>query len=65
MTGKKVEIIIPTPEEDAVINAQIAADPDDFEWTDECFANALTTDELLSQHPELRKLAQFTNGRQC
>ena len=65
MTGKKVKIIIPTPEEDAIINAQIAADPDDFEWDDECFANALTTDELLAQHPELRKLAPFANRRQC
>lgn len=65
MTGKKIEIILPTPEEDAEINAQIAADPDDFEWTDECFANSLTTEELLAQHPELRQLAQFANGRQC
>ena len=65
MTGKKAKIIIPTPEADAEINAQIAADPDDFEWDDECFANALTTEELLAQHPELRKLAPFANGRQC
>ena len=40
MTDKKREIIIPSPEEDAIINAQIAADPDDREWTDEDFANA-------------------------
>ena len=35
-----VRIIRPTPEEDAAINAQIAADPDDFELDAEWFANA-------------------------
>ena len=53
MTDKKREIIIPSPEEDAIINAQIAADPDDREWTDEDFANALTYKELLAEYPEL------------
>ncbi|WP_394753887.1 hypothetical protein [Crenothrix sp.] len=33
-------IIMPTEEEDAEINAGIAADPDTVEWTDEDFANA-------------------------
>ena len=53
MTDKKRKIIIPSLEEDAIINAQIAADPDDHEWTDEDFANALTYKELLAQYPEL------------
>jgi hypothetical protein len=37
-TGRMLEI--PTPEEDAAINAGIAADPDTFELTDEWFAKA-------------------------
>ena len=53
MTNKKREIIIPSLEEDAIINAQIAADPDDREWTEEDFANALTYKELLAEYPEL------------
>ena len=53
MASNKDEIIRCTPEEDAIINAQIAADPDDHEWTDEDFANALTYKELLAQYPEL------------
>ena len=53
MASGKDEIIRCTPEEDAIINAQIAADPDDFEWTEEHFANALTYKELLAKYPEL------------
>ena len=45
--------LCPSLEEDAIINAQIAADPDDREWTDEDFANALTYKELLAEYPEL------------
>ena len=53
MTRKKREIIIPSEEEDAIINAQIAAgDPDEREWTDEDFFNAVSTPELLALHPE-------------
>lgn len=33
-------ILLPTPEEDAAINAGIAADPDTFELTEEWFAKA-------------------------
>jgi len=32
--------LLPTPEEDAAINAGIAADPDTFELTEEWFAKA-------------------------
>ena len=41
------QIILPTPEEDAAINAQIAADPDDFELDEEWFKNARPTKELF------------------
>ena len=43
------EIIRPTPEEDAAINAQIAADPDDFELDEEWFKNAKPTKELFPE----------------
>lgn len=36
----KPKLIRPTPEEDAAINAGIAADPDTYEMTDEEFAEA-------------------------
>ena len=54
MAINKDEIIRCTEEEDAIINAQIAAgDPDEREWTDEDFANALSYKELLAKYPEL------------
>ena len=43
---------VPSEEEDAIINAQIAADPDDFEWTEEHSFNSVTHPELLALHPE-------------
>ena len=61
MASSKNKIIRCTPEEDAIINAQIAADPDDFEWTEEHFANAVTTPELLALYPQYSKLPQFAN----
>ena len=61
MAINKDEIIRCTPEEDALINAQIAADPDDFEWTEEHFYNAVTTPELLALHPKYSKLPQFAH----
>lgn len=42
-------LIRPTPEEDAAINAQIAADPDDFELDDGWFKNAKPTKELFPE----------------
>ena len=59
MASSKKRIIRCTPEEDAIINAQIAANPDEREWTDEDFANALTTPELVAKYPHLAKLPQF------
>ena len=44
-----IRIIWPTPEEEAAINAQIAADPDDFELDDEWFAKAKPTSELFPE----------------
>ncbi len=61
MAINKHEIIRCTPEEDAIINAQIAADPDDFEWTEEHSFNAVTTPELLALHPHYSKLSQFAH----
>ena len=42
-------LIRPTPAEDAAINAQIAADPDDFELDAEWFTNAKPTSELFPE----------------
>ena len=42
-------IIRPTPDEDAAINAQIAADPDDFELDYQWFQNAKSTKELFPE----------------
>ncbi len=44
---KGVDLTPNTPEEDAAINAGIAADPDTFEWTDEDFANARPAAEMM------------------
>ncbi len=63
MTRKKREIIIPSEEEDAIINAQIAADPDDFEWTEEHSFNAVSYPELLALHPERAKDPLFANTK--
>lgn len=43
------QIILPTPEEDAAINAQIASDPDDFVLDEEWFKNAKSTEELFPE----------------
>jgi len=43
----KADIIIPTPEEDAVINAGIADDPDTDELSDEWFADAKSSAEAV------------------
>ena len=58
----KKEIIRCTPEEDAIINAQIAAgDPDEREWTEEDFYNAVSSPELLAMHPHFSKLHGFSH----
>jgi hypothetical protein len=54
ITGDGHQIILPTPEEDAAINARIAAEPDDFELDEEWFKNAKPTKEIF---PETYRLA--------
>ena len=49
ITADDQQIILPTPEEDAAINAHIAADPDDFELDEEWFKNAKPTKELFPE----------------
>ena len=55
ITADGHKIILPTAEENAAINAQIAADPDDFELDDEWFKNAKSTKELF---PDLYRLVK-------
>ena len=64
ITADGREIILPTPEEDADINAQIAADPDDFELDEEWFKNAKPTDELFPEtyHWAMRRKADLEAG---
>ena len=47
MPKLKPGTIVPTPEEDAAINAGIAADPDSSEWTEEGFAHARPAQEFF------------------
>lgn len=49
MPKLKVGHISPTPEEDAAINAGIAADPDAVELDDKWFAEAKPASEILPQ----------------
>lgn len=46
MPKLKAGHITPTPEEEAAINAGIAADPDAHEWTDEDFAKSKPASEF-------------------
>ena len=47
MSSNKTDIIIPGPEEDAIINAGIADDPDAFGLSDEWFAGAKPSHEAV------------------
>lgn len=57
-------IIRPTPDEDAAINAQIAADPDDFELDHQWFQNAKPTKELFPEtyQKALQRKAALESG---
>ena len=52
MNKKKPNLVRPTPEEEVEIAAQLAEDPDTYEWTDEDWANAQTTQELFPETHE-------------
>ena len=60
-----IDIIIPTPEEDAIINAGIAADPDTDELSDEWFADAKSSAEAVPHVLERyrRAVAERKPGR--
>ena len=61
MSRQEGEIIIPTPEEDAAINAGIADDPDTFEADDEWFATAKPSSEAV---PHILERYRRTRGKQ-
>ena len=52
MNKKKLNLVRPTPEEEEEIAAQLAEDPDTYEWTNEDLANAQTTEELFPEAHE-------------
>lgn len=59
--NNKTEIIIPSPEEDAIINAGIADDPDTFELGDEWFAGAKPSHEAV---PHILERYRRSRGKQ-
>ena len=52
MNKKKPNLVKPTLEDEAEIAAQLAEDPDTYEWTDEDWAKAQTTQELFPESHE-------------
>ena len=63
MPKLKPGTIIPTPEEEAAINAGIAADPDNPEWTEEDFARARPASEVLPPELYAALIAKRPRGR--
>ena len=55
------DITIPTPQEDAIINAGIKADPDTPELTDEWFRGARPASEVV---PHIVERARRVRGKQ-
>lgn len=55
MSKKSIDLAPNTPEEEALIAAQLAEDPDTYEWTDEDWAKAKSTQELF---PDVAKWAE-------
>ena len=51
MNAKRPELVRNTPEEEAEIARQLAENPDEAEWTDEDWANAVTTGNSLQSSP--------------
>jgi uncharacterized protein (DUF4415 family) len=60
-TVRKRKLIYPTPEEEAAINAGIAADPDTFELTEKDFEKMRPT---LEVHPEIVEDYRRSRGKQ-
>ena len=58
MNKSKVNITRPTPEEEAEIAAQLADDADSYEWNDEDWESAKTTQELFPELAEISKKRQ-------
>ena len=52
MNKRKLNLVRPAAEEAAEIAAQLAEDPDTYEWTEEDWANAQTTRELFPKAGE-------------
>ena len=46
---RKLNLVRPNAEEETEIAAQLAEDPDTYEWTEEDWANAQTTQELFPE----------------
>jgi len=63
MPKLKVGHISPSPEEDAAINAGIAADPDSPEWTAEDFAQARPASAVLPPEMYAALLTKRPRGR--
>ena len=63
MPKLKLGTIIPTPEENAAINAGIAADPDTFELDDEWFARAKPAIEVDADLVENSARRQDESGK--
>ena len=61
MSGNVDNIHIPGPEEDALINAGIAEDPDTFELDDQWFEEAMTASEAI---PHILERLRRTRGKQ-
>ena len=55
MNKNRPRLVRNTPEEEAEIAKQIAEDPDTYEWTDEVWARAMSTEQLS---PEFAKWDQ-------
>ena len=61
MSNNKAEIIIPGPEEDAVINAGMADDPDTFELSDDWLSDAKPSHEAI---PHILERHRQSRGKQ-
>ncbi len=52
MNKREPDLVRPTAEEEAEIAAQLAEDPDTYEWTEKDWGNAQTTQELFPEAHE-------------